>query len=782
MTDRLYCSLDIETSGFDPLTNEILEVGFVFFKFTGKSIKITEEWTKVFKPNKPVSPHILGLTGISQQELDSAESFNVCREFIQEKLGKAVIVGHNINFDTQFLEAFGLRFSGEMIDTLDLVQWILPTHHSYNLENLMHTFGISHKEAHRALADSKATLKLLEKLLQVYSAFPLELKKTIKKLCKKFPLIWNDLLEHNFEPVKFVGEANNSKRKTAPFKFKSKFKLEPLTIYNFPLNLDIFEALALNSKKLKQKLLLVVPDSYRTLDLFRRQLIEEPIFSAEEQFDETKFFGFLKKSNLSLDETKFILKILVWKYTNWQTATVIDLNLSFFGGQFKNLITGGTIKKNQLAQIAACDMRTFISYSELEIYGSWQVIICGLNEFERSVTSGIGTKVSWGYINYLLKSFYNPENSSGNEEYKQPVEQALADTDLFFGLVGAMLHNDPPSFQYFKITAETEYEDKYQKIQKSAENYIEKMQLINQKINSDKISVFVENLSAFFLKQTNRVKWIELAENRCAFMNLPLDITGLVKGVLDTFSKVSFADTLDDKILPKLFINRLGLKNFTFQNNGESGSENSGGQGDLFIGLKRAATAITGMTNYHFLPKTTDLKELSAMLTKASVLPAAVLFGSPLQVRDFYEQNYLTLKKVASLLAQSSSGGSNKIFRNFSINSNGLLLATDRFVLKHLNAGSGYGTQKLPLKTLILCHLPFDQYSHPYQEAVSQSMPNAFEDYSLPRALYNFHSIIKFFYNQGLKDIFIIDSKLSKPYAKVFMDYYKVIPKAVLKM
>src|SRR6266404_6297563 len=169
---KIYCSLDIETSGFDPSNNEILEVGFAFFVLTNTGIKITDEFTQVFKPSKPVSPQIFGLTGISQKELENAPRFEEFREILQNKLGEAVIVGHNVIFDIKFLEAFGLKFSGQIIDTLDLVQWLLPTHHSYNLENLMHTFGISHKEAHRALADSKAALGLLEKLLQVYSGFP----------------------------------------------------------------------------------------------------------------------------------------------------------------------------------------------------------------------------------------------------------------------------------------------------------------------------------------------------------------------------------------------------------------------------------------------------------------------------------------------------------------------------------------------------------------------------------------------------------------------------------
>ena len=132
---KIYCSLDIETSGFDPLKDEILEVGFVYFEIEDSELKITEEWTQVFKPSKEVPSKILGLTGITQSELDDAPSFAEHKTFIQEKLKNAVIVGHNVIFDIKFLQAAGITFSGEIIDTLDLVQFILPTHHSYNLEN-----------------------------------------------------------------------------------------------------------------------------------------------------------------------------------------------------------------------------------------------------------------------------------------------------------------------------------------------------------------------------------------------------------------------------------------------------------------------------------------------------------------------------------------------------------------------------------------------------------------------------------------------------------------------
>ena len=107
---QVYCSLDIETSGFDPLTSEILEVGFVFFKVSKSGLEFTEEWTQVFKPHKEVPAKILGLTGITQKELEEAPDFSLHKEFLQEKLGNAIIVGHNISFDTNFLKGLGLSY------------------------------------------------------------------------------------------------------------------------------------------------------------------------------------------------------------------------------------------------------------------------------------------------------------------------------------------------------------------------------------------------------------------------------------------------------------------------------------------------------------------------------------------------------------------------------------------------------------------------------------------------------------------------------------------------
>ena len=792
--EKIYCSLDIETSGFDPLKNEVLEVGFVFFELVEAKqnakggnakeaqIKIIEEYTRVFKPNGEVPPAIFGLTGITQAELDGADKFSEYRDELQKKLGEAIIVGHNIIFDTKFLEGFGLKFSGQTIDTLDLVQWILPAHHSYNLESLMHAFGISHKDAHRALADCKATLKLLEKLLRVYQGFPEELKTKIINLIKTIGFAWEDLLTLELEPLALpegfsilpisIAQADNDK-----FKFQTK------NIYNFPLTIDYPLYLAGKLKKNKAKSLLVLPKARQILELFRAKLINKPIFLPEQTFNAKKFASFTARKNLSPEEVKFALKILVWQKINWQTQTFLDLNLSFFGGQFKDFISGGELAEDESAQVIACDHQVFLQLADLGLYHSRQAVICGLSEFENSITSRIGAKISWGYINYLLKSFYNPENPSFGEKYEEAVTNGLGASDLFFGLIGALLQTDPPGFMYYKISAQTEYEEKYQKIKGAAENFILKLAELNKVLRSEAVTKFAEDLSTFFQTEENRVKWIELAENRCALLSMPLEISGLVGRLLNPYEKLSWADALDKEILPGFFQKRLGLIDYklTGVEIKTSRPKAASAQGDLFAGVKSFFGGKASKISYHILPKTADASEILNLVTKPGALPAVVLFASQSLVKDFYEQNYKELKTKATLLAQHSSGGSNKIFRNFSIHKDGLLLCTDKFILKHLSAVNAVEpVSKLSAKTVILCRLPFEQFTHPYQEALGQTMANAFSDYGLPRALFNFHQIFKFFYSPQLSDVYIVDAKLSKPYAKVFLDYYQNLPGAKL--
>lgn len=370
----------------------------------------------------------------------------------------------------------------------------------------------------------------------------------------------------------------------------------------------------------------------------------------------------------------------------------------------------------------------------------------------------------------------------GQEKFKSLIEQALAASDLFFGLVNALLQSTPPTFIYYKITEQVLYEERYQKIKGASENFTAKLLEINKTLKSKDISFFADNLQSFFAQENNRVKWIELSEKHCSFISMPIEIEDLVKSILKPFKKVSFADILEPDILPKFFITRLGLSGFTLQSlankqTNKTAKKSSPNQGDLFAGLKRAFAPAKPKLIYSVQSQTAKPEDIFNIIKNGKVLPSAVLFSSPMQVREFYDQYYQDLKAMSSVLAQSNSGGSNKIFRNFAINPKSILLATDKLILKSLaNQASVEPVTSLKVRALIICRLPFEQFSHPYQEAVSQSMPNAFMDYALPKAVLNFYNLIKFFYSSELEHIYVMDPKLSKEYSEIFKSFYKYIP------
>ncbi|MBL8029725.1 MAG: hypothetical protein JNN11_00565 [Candidatus Doudnabacteria bacterium] len=765
---KIYCSLDIETSGFDPLKDEILEVGFVKFQISparsghsggNSEFQILEEWTRVFKPTKPVDAKILGLTGIKQAELDAAPEFSEYKEILQSKISGTVIVGHNVVFDIKFLEEVGIVFSGQVVDTLDLVQWILPTHHSYNLENLMHYFGIKHPDAHRALADAKACLEVLKCMLKEFSAFSRELKSNIYSLIEPFAFEWKDLLKKTNNNWVELGSVVKRKNKSKKEDLQ-KLKFKAGHIYNFVLQEDWQEAVLKNLSLVRKKSLIVFPKKQDAVRFWKEEGVGV-VWEGRYAFDKTKFQAF-KNKTLSPEEAKFCLKVLVWEDTNWQTESVYDLNLSFFGAQFKDYVTTGTVVSNEKEKVLSCDINTFLLLEKNGDFQNRQIVFVGLAEFEQAISSNLTEKVSWSYVNYILKTIYNPEINYGKIEHKKTVEDLLNASDLFFGLVSAILQTDPPGFLDVSLTDEFVSSVNYNKVKEAAASFAAKLNSWGKVLESEDLQNVENNLNKFFSQESNRVKWIELSEKRCAFNNAPLLISEYADEIFKKHKSSFFVDSLAPRQTVKYFVDRLGVSLWGY----EEVKLEKGSSDDLFSRMAKVTC--------HALSKGLDSGELLKLLSDSS-LPAAVLFGSPKILKDFYSEHYEYLKSFASLSVQNSTGGTNKLFNNFKINSNGVLLATDRTILKAILSNTENSRPvKLGVKTLVVLRLPFDPVSHPYAQALAAIYPNAFQAMALPKALYNFHKLVTFFSSKDLRSIYLCDLKLGKEYAQAFCEYLDV--------
>lgn len=198
----MFISLDLETTGIDPLKNKIIEFGAVKFDLP-KSEKTTRDHTTthdhsstdqlvpvetlqiLINPQTALPDIIKHITHITDDELKNAPSFESKAQEIKDFIGDLPIVGHNIQFDVSFLNANGLNITNPLYDTFPFSSIIFPDLTTYSLEILTEKLNLSHEEKHRALEDSIAAMELFLKLSEKFQELPEETIKKIHELCKK---------------------------------------------------------------------------------------------------------------------------------------------------------------------------------------------------------------------------------------------------------------------------------------------------------------------------------------------------------------------------------------------------------------------------------------------------------------------------------------------------------------------------------------------------------------------------------------------------------------------
>ena len=157
--------LDLETTGFFPGENVIIEVGAV--KVQGGS---REEFQRLVNPGKePVPLQILELCqGLKIDELKKAPPLDQVMEELKEFIGDMPLVCHNAAFESAFLEkALDGELPNAVLDSLELFCLFKPHFPYQNLDYLARCYlELNRGEEHRALADARDTMEAVEKLLQ----------------------------------------------------------------------------------------------------------------------------------------------------------------------------------------------------------------------------------------------------------------------------------------------------------------------------------------------------------------------------------------------------------------------------------------------------------------------------------------------------------------------------------------------------------------------------------------------------------------------------------------
>ncbi len=177
----MYIALDIETTGFNTERDDIIEIGATLFD----KEKIIDSYSSLIHTDKLLPPLITHITGITDKDLVDAPTLNEIRTTLIEFVGDYPIVGHNIDFDLNFLEAKGLTFRNPGYDTLPLTGILIPGLPSYSLEMITKRLDIEHKDKHRALDDAIASAKLFQILIKKINEIDQDTLEEIKLLLEK---------------------------------------------------------------------------------------------------------------------------------------------------------------------------------------------------------------------------------------------------------------------------------------------------------------------------------------------------------------------------------------------------------------------------------------------------------------------------------------------------------------------------------------------------------------------------------------------------------------------
>ena len=167
MLDDTYCVFDIETTGFSPVHNRIIEIGAVIVQ----DGKIVDSFDEFVNPECPIPYRITKLTTITDNMVKDADTIDkVLPRFLEFSRG-AAMVGHNVTFDISFIaenaKRLNIPFDRVYADTLMLSRSMLPRLGRFTLDRVAKELGVVLTQHHRAVDDATATGGIWVKLCEL---------------------------------------------------------------------------------------------------------------------------------------------------------------------------------------------------------------------------------------------------------------------------------------------------------------------------------------------------------------------------------------------------------------------------------------------------------------------------------------------------------------------------------------------------------------------------------------------------------------------------------------
>lgn len=167
LEDCAFAVVDVETTGMRAGAGDRITEIAVAVLHGGRREVVFES---LVNPERPISPMISGITGITNDMVKAAPRFVDIADQVLAALGGRVFVAHNARFDWSFVGAELRRARDVVLDgprlcTVRLARRLVTNVQSCGLDNLTRHFGFENPARHRAAGDALVTAQLLARLL-----------------------------------------------------------------------------------------------------------------------------------------------------------------------------------------------------------------------------------------------------------------------------------------------------------------------------------------------------------------------------------------------------------------------------------------------------------------------------------------------------------------------------------------------------------------------------------------------------------------------------------------
>ncbi len=163
----MYTVVDIETTGLSKNYHRITEIAAAKIRHG----EIAESYQTLINPQVQIPPFITNLTGINNAMVKHAPTINQVIPGFMDFLGKDVFVAHNAAFDFGFLEHNGRLHGQPLVSprlcTRKLANRLYPELPRKRLADLCSHLNITNVQAHRAMGDVQATVKVFNNMLSI---------------------------------------------------------------------------------------------------------------------------------------------------------------------------------------------------------------------------------------------------------------------------------------------------------------------------------------------------------------------------------------------------------------------------------------------------------------------------------------------------------------------------------------------------------------------------------------------------------------------------------------